>query len=74
MKKSVQNFLTGMGSLLEVYPDPSISTPELRRFMTPPKSVEEAFLADANALQKDWQRVGTSLQKAFSGLSRVERH
>ena len=74
MKENLHNFLKGVGSVFNVYPGEADIPPELQRFMQQPKTVEEAFLADAKAMHRDWERVGTSLRQAASRVGCDDGH
>ncbi|MEO5364160.1 MAG: hypothetical protein H7838_11135 [Magnetococcus sp. DMHC-8] len=65
MKDTLRNFIRGMGSVFNIYPGPASLPPELRRYLNQPKTVEEAFMADANAMRRDWERVGASLRHSL---------
>ncbi|MBF0416654.1 MAG: hypothetical protein HQL86_00185 [Magnetococcales bacterium] len=71
MKSQWHNLVKGMGVVFNVYPTIASMPRELHRFMNQPKSVEQAFRADANALRQDWDKVGASLRQAITGIERV---
>lgn len=71
MKEHLRNIFIGFGSVFDIYPGRANLPPELRRFLDPPRTIEEAFMADANAMRQDWERVGSSLRQAFAGIDRV---
>ncbi|MBF0143662.1 MAG: hypothetical protein HQL57_10965 [Magnetococcales bacterium] len=60
----------GMGGLLDIYPGSAALPRELRRFLNPPRSVAEGLLADAEAMRRDWERVGASMRRVMVGPRR----
>ncbi|MEO5349855.1 MAG: hypothetical protein H7836_09430 [Magnetococcus sp. YQC-3] len=71
MKEHFRNIFDGFGSVFNIYPGPASLPPELHRYLNPPRTVEEAFMADADAMRRDWERVGSSLRQVLSGTDRV---
>ncbi|MBF0136096.1 MAG: hypothetical protein H7833_16230 [Magnetococcus sp. DMHC-1] len=71
MKRQFGNFIKGMGSVFNVYPGMADMPKELQRYMNPPRTVEEGLLADTNALNQDWQKVGSAMHQAVSGIERA---
>ena len=74
MKAHLRSIALGAGSVFNVYPCGVDMPPELQRFMNQPKTVEEGILADTNAMRQDWDRVGSSLRQAVSGINHVGPH
>lgn len=74
MKKQFNNIIKGMGSTLNLSPGIMDLPKELRRFIHPPRTVEEGILADTKAMHQDWERVGASIHQAIAKTKRVGPH